>query len=532
MGLFNRRPQKDADKERFLSAKLTEVRYTSLQELVVGEVSLNSDDAKAVTITFPQDRTVKLWVADDKLIAATDSAGTVDFKEFLYWIDASESLKSTLITEVKELTPSSLPALKTKAPELYDDFVGYTADYTVEALKWASENLDSYTGVDTQIFKQEAVVEALAGNGIEITELDEYVAKRRAEEANTDRLIGITGVAHSDVKLSLKDSSYSSTTPEEMFILAAGDADSTLAEAIELGNGFSALSLLETVKNLYDAKVIGLAFATDLGLQLPDLTEIPLKPYERIFIPTELGTPILPVTERVFEQSAWRDAILVISQDNDKLEERIDGIEDKLIKELADEDFVEFAELPGDVQASVRLLLKEREAHNEKRVAILNKIRENLLVDEPELSGVIDAKLAGIDAAGVRFDLVDLTSAENDFDIDEHELEFKFNDGVISKDANGDPFIRELAEGEELAEVEEVDASFFDQVSELQAEDDDDEVELADHAFAFDEFYETLDWVQKAELGVKPIRVEDDTLPPIFLQVAAGLGIDPYAIGR
>lgn len=533
MGLFNRRPPKDSDKERFLGAKLTEARYDSLQNLVIGEVSLNSDDSKVVTITFGEDRIVKLWVSEDRVIAATDSGKPVDFREFLYWINASDGLKSNLISNVKELGPEALPSIESLAPALYDSFLGYSNDYMIETLKWASANFDSYTSVDTQIFKLKRVTDAFANAGITITTIDDSLSSRKKEEETTDRLIGIAGVDHSTVILSFgKNRAYDASTPEESFILAAAEADSNLEDALELGNGFSVLALLETVKNLSDLHAIEITFATDSSTQLPDLTDGPLKPYERIFVPTELGAPLYELAEEVFAQSAWREAILDIAQDNEKLEHRITVIEDKLINELADESFVEFVELPGDVQASVRLLLNEREAHNEKRTAILKKIRENILVEEEALTTLIDEKLAAIALAVVRFDLIDLSTVENDFDIDEQELEFKFNDGVIQRDANGDPFIREIAEGEDFYELEDTvpSSDFFDQVSELQETDED--VDLEDHAFAFDEFYESLTWVEKAALGVRPTPAERDTLPPIFLEVAANLGIDPYSIGR
>lgn len=532
MGLFNRRQPKETDKERFLGAKLHETRYESLQELVIGEVSLNSADSKVVSISFPDERVVKIWVADNKVIAAIDTSNPVDLREFLYWIDASDGAKSILITEVKELTPEAIPSISSLAPALYDDFLSYANDYTFETLKWADANLASYTSVDTQIFKLKRVTSALK-DGVSITEIATTLQARRKEEDKLAQLIGLAGIPYDAAMLSYMVQSYLGETPEERFILAAADAGSSLQDAFDLADGFSVLNLLKAVHELDEKHVISISFTTDELSQLPDLTDAPIKPYERIFVPTDMGDDMSTLAEAVFEQSAWREAAMDLVSDNSKLEERINVIEEKLIKELAQESFAEFQDLPGDVQASVRLLLNEREAHNNKRTAILEKIRENILVHDyrpdAELTELIDLKLRYIAAAVIRFTLDELSVADNDFEIDEPELEFQFKDGVIETDPNGEPFIREVADDEELDVLENADpGQFFAQAAE---EDEDEDVDLDRHAFDFED-YELLSRVEKAALGVRTIPAKRDTLPPIFVQVATSLGIDPFTLGR
>lgn len=530
MGLFSKRPKKDTEKERFLGAKLTEARYSSLQDLVIEEVSLNSDDSKTVTITFTDERVVKIWVANDKVIAAIDSSKPVDFREFLYWIEASDGLKSILISEVNELTPDALPSISTLAPALYKKFIDYVQANTVEVLKWASENYGAYTSVDTQIFKLRRIVDVLAGSGIPLLHLEDVLSARRSEEAELDKRIGTAGIDYRNVTLSLREGSHVAVTPEERLILAASTAVSSLYDTLELSSGFSALTLLQTIQAFGDSDVIDVTFTEDVNSQLPELTDVPIKPYERVFVPTDLGPPLRELATEVFAQSAWKESVLERVSDNEALEERIDAIEAKLIKELSDEFFVEFAELPGDVQSSVRLLLNERTAHNEKRTVILNSISENILVQaggvDEQLQQVIDEKLAYIAAAVIRFDLIDLTPVENDFELTEPELEFKFSDGVIENDANGQPFVREVTNEDNDYSLEDtVPREFFADDPEI------DKAKLASHAFDFDELTESISATEKAARGIKHMPVKRDTLPPIFIEVAKKLELDPFTIG-
>ena len=514
MGLFKSRPKKESDKERFLGVKLSEVRYNSIQELVIGEVSLNSDDSKLITINFEDERVVKIWVASDKVIAATDSVNPVDFRKFLFWIEASDGLKSILISEAKELAPDSLPSISTLAPALYKSFIGYSHDYTIEVLNWVESHFGTYTDVDTQIFKLPRLVDALANNGIDSRKIYEAIIDRREAELELNRLIGIAGVDYKEVMLELLNTAYVARTPEARLVLAASEAGSSLYDTFDLSTGFSHLKLLQVIKELGDSDVIDVSFNSDSDSELPELTGRPIKPYERVFVPTDLGQPLKELSEVVFAQSAWLDSVRDLVTDNATLEDRIAEIEDKLIQELSDESFVEFAELSGSVQVSVSLLLNEREAHNNKRVAILEKILENILVRESALDAklqeVIDEKLAYIAAAIICFELVDLTPAGRDNEV----------------------FVSTFEEHEEFANFESEDtSSLLPELVDLNEEPSND-LSRHTHASDVEKSYDHLTRVERAILGIKFEPTKSDTPPPIFVQVAKKLGLDPSTLGK
>jgi len=537
MGLFDRKSSKSKDKERLLGAKLADVRYTSLQELLIGEASLNSDDAKLVTIHFDDERTVKVWVAEDKVIGAVDSAHTVSFREFLYWIDAPAVVKSELITKVRELAPTTLP-LAVGLPSVQENVAlkdllrSHVTVSGVEALLEAAKLIANYRSVETSIFKTQSVVAELTPYGISLTALDEKLSGVRKLEHEASQVLGITEYERYEVLLGLGKKAGSPDSPEEKFILAAANAGSNLDEALELGDGFSKLELLRALRRLVDLGEVELSYTVEDDLELPELLSVPVKPYERVFTPTAIGDSLLPAVEKLFANSDWRESALALATDNEKLEDRVNAIEDQLIKELADEEFVAFAELPGDVQASVRLLLKEREAHNGKREAILKRLQEDVLVAENEVSPLIAEKLAGIAQAGIHFDFSDVTPGTHDFELDEQELEFNAKDAVIGTDANGDPFIRDLAEGEEVEEEEQDAEKFLEALSELQEDEEETPVDSSTHAFEIDEDESKLSAVEKAARGPQPRPADGDTIPPIFLSVANRLAIDPQTIVR
>lgn len=537
MGLFDRKSSKSKDKERLLGAKLADVRYTSVQELLIGEASLNSDDAKLVTIHFDDERTIKVWVADDKVVGAVDSAHIVSLREFLYWIDAPATVKSDLITKVRELSPTTLPlALELLsaqgAPSLNELLRSHVTVSGTEALLEASKLIATYRSVDTSIFKTKAVVNELARYGIALTALDENLTAVRKLEHDALQVLGVAEYERYEVLLGLGAKASSPESSEDKFILAAANAGSNLDEALELGDGFSKLELLRSLRRLVDTGEVELSYTVEDALELPELLSVPVKPYERVFTPTVIGDSLLPLVEKLFANSDWRESALALTNDNEKLEDRVNAIEDQLIKELADEEFAAFSELPGDVQASIRLLLKEREAHNAKREAILERLRENVVVEENEVSPLIAAKLAGIGQAGIHFDFSDVSTGNHDFELDEQELEFNAKDAVIGTDANGDPFIRDLAEGEDIeAEVQDAE-KFLEALSEFQEDDEPVLIDSNLHAFEIDEAENKLSALEKAVRGPQPRLADGDTIPPIFLSVANRLAIDPQSIVR
>lgn len=227
--------------------------------------------------------------------------------------------------------------------------------------------------------------------------------------------------------------------------------------------------------------------------------------------------------------------MLSLTADNEELEARIHAIELNVIEDLSDESFVDFLELPGDVQAIVRLLLNERIAHNDKRRAILTKIRENIIVQDfgldKQLASYIDQKISGIEDATIHLDLGDLTTVHNDFQIEEHEIEFSFKDAVIEKDANGESFVRQLAAGEEANNLENLGTEkFLSKVAKISG--DAPAVDLDSHAFEFEEIHDNLNSAEKASLGIRSVPARAGVLPPIFLQVASELGVNPLSIGK
>lgn len=522
MGFFDRFSSKDKAKERFLGAKLSESRYSSLEELVIGEVGLNSADSKLITITFSDEKDIKIWVTEDKIIAASFSERPIELREFLYWFEASEGTKSVLISEIGILTPDALPSVSSLAPQVFDTIVSYIADYMNESLKWANENFDSYLTVDTEIFKLPRVIGALTPRGIRTGELTSSLFAIAEQEEQTAKLIGIAGVDRSKVLFAINNLT-TPVTPEEKVIVSAAQSASNLEETIELANGFSTSKLLNTAFQLAENDVIDISIASDATWELPELSEMPLKPYENIFIPTSLGEDITELSEQVFAQSSWLDSIRAMVSDNNALERRIAEIEEKLIKLLAEESFAEFADLPEDAQSSIRLLLNEREAHSEKRHELLSSIKSQILVQQYEidekLDGLIDTKLEGIEEAAVKIELVTPAfEIENDFDLDEHAPEFNFNDGVIETNDDGETFIREIETTDDAAEAQ-VKEQFFDSDS-----------NVAERMLDFDSLYGGLSKIEKAGLGVQKIPAKGDTLPPIFLRVAEELGVDPLAL--
>lgn len=525
MNLFGKRIGKTDNsqyKEKLLGSQLVESRYSSLSDLLLGELNLNSEDAKKVTMTFPGDRTVQIWASSGEIVAATDSARPINYQEFLYWHKAPAKTKSSLITDVSVLSPETYATSVATAPELQKILQTALLNSTVQTLLTVRADFDTYESAETSIVNLPETVEALSANAIQLQSVEETLNRTAAREDSALSKLGASDVSRSDVTLHLLDDSASVSGPENLFAVSAADAESNVAEALSFANGFLAADILEAILELNDSEIIKVELPA--SEELPDLVDVTFKPYERIFTITSVGADLTNDVERVFNGSPWHDTAVALVHDQKELEDRVVSIDDQLIYELSGESFDSFDDLPTDVQSSLAILLRERSGLNSARVGLLRKLQDNILVEDETLTSVIQVKLDGIDAAVIRVELPNLEPQDHDFVIDEQELTFEAPDAVVGVDENGDPVIRE-ANGDEPEEDEVDTVAFFEKMTEVsntvESSDEDD----WDHAFDFEEKAPTSH-------GIPIITPAEDGVSPIFLATAARLGLDPEKILR
>lgn len=463
MPIFNRAKQEELEKEKLLNHELTDLKYTSLQEALLGEISLNSNDAKITRFLFPYERVIALISFHNKIVFARDTAADLEIAPLLYWTKLKESETAAILRSPEARLNEDL--FKEKFVNFSEDVEAFfrkiSLNYTLTSLQSLFEDISSYISVETAIYPStEAIVKFLSEeNGLPITSIDSILAKRKDMTHKIEQLIGID-VPYSSVVLRNELFGFTEfESEEEKMVYAASEADATLQDIEDIARGFSWIDILKSVYKLQSKEIIRVEFP-DEKEELPEVFEIQ-KPYEKIFRLTEsLDSDLSELVEKVFQISSDKDLAVSLAKNNDLLEDRIFEIENTLIKKLKAENYHSFLELDPEIQDSIRVLVLDRTEANQKRKLILEKI-DSLLIDDPEdnldakLKNTISLKLDGISAAVDEIPELEVETDKNSFHIPEDEPDFNFNDARLVEDEDGNLSVEEIEDVEEEEELED-----------------------------------------------------------------------------
>jgi len=460
MALFNKNKE-DSERDRILGQEIKNIRYVSLTEALEGEISINSKDAKITYFTFPNERVFTVISASGQVLLARDSERPVDLTSYLYWSDLSETSKSNVLVLASgnPLNEGIIGVVNSRVPEATPTLKKAIYDTTLEALKVIFDEFGTYETIDTEIYKNNEVVKLLSNQGFDLDTVETTViaAQNRAEEL--ERLLGIA-VGYSYAKLSETQLSPGELiTPEDKLVYAAANADATIEDTLVIASGFRWVTVLQKIHDLVEAGIISIEIDAPFEA-LPDSFEI-LHPYEKLFRLThELSSELEPLVERVFDISGDRELALKLAQDNATLELRVLEVEDMLIRKLKGEVYDDFQDLDAEIQDSVRVLILDRESANEKRTAILTRLKALTLDDtetiaDDQLRELIGLKLVGIEVATNKLPHFEPDLSNNHFDVPDEEPSFNFNDARLIQNSEGEFQVEEIETHEGLDEDED-----------------------------------------------------------------------------
>lgn len=465
MALFSKE-KRISDREKFLGQELKSTRYDNLADALVNEVSLGSQDSKFTRLTFPEAREIIILTAAGKIILARDSSRPVLLSDFLYWTELTADDKSALLILANDtpLNENHLAGIASEAPDALTVIHKAILDSTQEALLYAHRNFDSYETIDTDLFRNPEVVEQLSPQGIDLLAVAELMESSDFREGELQRILAIAAIEPEELQL-VRNSEGKNVTylPEKRFVLAAAEAEATLADIYVISSGFRWLNVLQRLHELVEEDLVNIK-TTGLSDALPDDISIQ-RPHEVIFhLTLDVEEPLDELVESVFSFSGDIDLAKSLAEKNSILEERVFEIEDWIIRELATEEYETFDDLPEDFQISLRGLILERREINEKRQQFLERLANLILEDSQStedelLREKIHLKLRGISLAVDKLPISHESVEDSGFQLAEDKPEFNFNDGRIIQAGDGESAVEHLAEipEEEVLEEEQVD---------------------------------------------------------------------------
>lgn len=458
MALFGKNSQ-SVERDRMLNQEFVTIRYTSLLEAFHGESSTGSQDYKVITFTFPEDRKIVFLTMRGKVFLARDSARPVNLKNFLYWSDLSEEIKSSILvlTQDAPLNEHVLAIVADRVPKALSVLRGVINDFTTEAIIYVAKHFDDYVSIETDVAgKAPAAMKLLGNQGISFERIEKIVSNADFARENLEKMLGISGVSSEKVALSIVDQEKTDDTYEGRFVFGAAEADCTLEETWEQSSGFSWQSVLEKLQELVSKELVAVKVQENFE-ELPSDFEVKMS-YEKFFRLTKnLQGDLKPLVEKVFVVSADLDLALRLTEDNRILEERVLEVEDNLIRSLVKEKYADFDDLPEEIQASVRVLILDRQEANDKREEILKRLQNLIVTDthsavDDQLYSSLDLKLAGVRDATYEVPAIDVAEEiDTNFSIPEEEIDFNFRDARIV-DHDGESVVEEFEPGEDADE--------------------------------------------------------------------------------
>lgn len=482
MGLFGK-SKKNTEKERLLSPELAQTRYDSLSGALMGEFALGSQDTKVATITFPEERIVRVFFSAGKIIFAHDTASPVNLATYLYWTSLTEQEKIALIQldEGEGFDEVLLESIDPKFTNPLRALSKLALDYTRQVLIDLDSDFSQYESISSEIQKHDTLVEILYSDAIDLVTVSSMIDKSRHFEHELLKQLKIADEDFNEVLLRrIKIYDEEDIVPELSFILTAADTEVSLQEVRDISNGFLWTNVLTILADLTDQGYI-IVGDEEVMMALPSGVTIRHQ-YEEVFTITQhmRDEPLSGLTSTVFEYSEHGEEVHALVQDNKTLEKRVAEIEEALIRELKSEDYHVYSDLPELMQVSVKALLTERAEINKKRQSIFERI-ESLILKESNtredeaLRESLRKKLLGIKVAVDHLPVEKTEEIDTSFDLQGDDVEFSYDDGQIIETDDGSAEIVTIKRHPEAEDDDETELSLEDLISASSDGGDNDE---------------------------------------------------------
>lgn len=472
MGLFGKN-KKNVEKERLLSPELAQTRYDSLSGALMGEFALGSQDTKVATVTFPDERIVRVFFSAGKIIFAHDTASPVNLATYLYWTSLTEEEKIALIQldDGSGFDETILEAIDPKFSNPLRVLSKLALDYTRQVLIDLAADFSEYETISSGIQKHDTLVEVLYSDAIDLVAVSSMIEKSEHFEHELLKQLKIADEDFSEVLLRrIKSYDEDDIVPELSFILTAADTEVSLQEVRDISDGFLWTNVLTILADLADQGYI-IVGDEEVMMALPSGVTIRHQ-YEEVFTLTQhmRDEPLSGLTSTVFEYSEHSEEVHELVQNNKTLEKRVAEIEEALIRELKSEDYSVYEDLPELMQVSVKALLSERAEINKKRQAIFEQIdsliiKESTTREDEALRESLRKKLLGIKVAVDHLPVDKAEEIDTSFDLQDEDISFSYDDGEIVERGDGSVDIVKVESSRESDDDEEVELSLEELIS-------------------------------------------------------------------
>lgn len=254
MPFFYRKKDKEEYKKQLLDVFLPSREYSSLQDALVGEASLQSKDSKRIIITFGKE-IVSFFTKSGNLVGIHNPHSNFHFLSRVYWSE----LSTYEAQSIQELPSSTIEdyisykeILSDRASLVKDIYFSSNFNDLIEFSK--SFKRDMNVRSEILVGQTDKFIKSLDFMKIPLDSIQSRVSDEESRVQKLKEDINFTKIADNSLR-SLVDKSPDFTDSERL-VFAAAEKSATLQDIVDNSAGFLLSEVLESFKKLKESQKI------------------------------------------------------------------------------------------------------------------------------------------------------------------------------------------------------------------------------------------------------------------------------------